>query len=474
MNKNGPDLLSLLRENAASGTVPMHMPGHKRNPACVGFLEGLSLRHDITEIDGFDNLHGAEGILKEAMERAAALWGTKRSYYLVNGSSGGILSAIRALTKRGDSVLMSRFSHKSVYHSVEMCGLRPVYLMPPREEKTGVYASIPPKAVQEALRAHPEIRLVILTSPTYEGVISDIASIAAITHAAGVPLFVDEAHGAHLSLSPYFTGGAVAAGADVVVHSVHKTLLSLTQTAVLHAQGDFVDFDRLSHQLSVFETSSPSYLLMASIDGCVKLLTEKPELFADWASALDMFDEKMKGLAHLSIPYHGGGKPDGVFAYDRSKIYVCTSGTSMTGADLAAALRAFGIEPEMTASNGVLCMTGMGDTKESLTVLADALVAIDAMCTLVNESVCDARYDVPPVALLPEAALEGEWEFVSLGEAIGRVVAEYVWAYPPGIPLLVPGEEITEEFVRYAIGETKRIEWHSTRGGMPREVAVLR
>ena len=128
MNKNGPDLLSLLRENAASGTVPMHMPGHKRNPACAGFLEGLSLRHDITEIDGFDNLHGAEGILKEAMECAAALWGTKRSYYLVNGSSGGILSAIRALTKRGDSVLMSRFSHKSVYHSVEMCGLRPSIL----------------------------------------------------------------------------------------------------------------------------------------------------------------------------------------------------------------------------------------------------------------------------------------------------------------------------------------------------------
>ena len=477
--KKRPDenLGGMLASLQKTGRLPMHMPGHKRNDVRFPHLSALSAAQDITEIDGFDNLHDAEGVLADSMERAAALWGADRSFYLVNGSSGGVLAGIRAMTRRGDAVLVTRAAHKSVYHAMELCGLRPVFLQPPEAKACGFLGSVSPDAVSAALQEHPEVRLVILTSPTYEGVISDIAAIAKITRAAGIPLFVDEAHGAHLSLSPAFPGGAVSAGADVVVQSLHKTLPSLTQTAILHVRGDLVDAGRLAHQLAVFQTSSPSYLFLSSMDGCVRQIADEPSLFDDWAAAIDRFDAAVSDLRRLRIPFHDGRftKDGAVFAYDRSKIWICTTGTSMTGASLAAALRVRGIEPEMITADGVLCMTGMGDTEKTLLRLAEALLEIDAGCRA-------GEYDplpplpagLPTLTVLPETALELPWESVPLADAVGRVSAEYVWAYPPGIPLLIPGETITEDFTRYAAASASRVELHGTRGGMPREIAVLR
>ncbi|MBE6561683.1 MAG: hypothetical protein E7662_11225, partial [Ruminococcaceae bacterium] len=171
-------LLERLRQNSTDGRIPFHMPGHKRNTARFPYLQNLSAAEDITEIDGFDNLHGAQEILADAMSRAAALWHSEHAYFLVNGSSCGILAGIRALTKRGDTVLLSRNAHKSVYHAIELCGLKPVFLMPPYDCARGMFLSLPPEEVRAALDAHPEVRLVILTSPTYEGVLSDTAAIA--------------------------------------------------------------------------------------------------------------------------------------------------------------------------------------------------------------------------------------------------------------------------------------------------------
>jgi len=270
-------LLQLLRENGEAGRLPFHMPGHKRNTERFPHLQHLSAAEDITEIDGFDNLHGAEGILAESMHSAAELWHSDRSFFLINGSSCGILAGIRALTKRGDTVIVSRNAHKSVYHAIELCGLRPVFLMPPWDGERGMFLSLPPAAVEDALIRYPEASLVILTSPTYEGVLSDVASIARIAHGHDASLLVDEAHGAHLLGDP-FPRGAVLSGADLAVQSLHKTLPALTQTAVLHVCGTRVDRARLEHQLAVFETSSPSYLLLASMDGCVRALRENTGL----------------------------------------------------------------------------------------------------------------------------------------------------------------------------------------------------
>lgn len=466
-------MLSSLR---TAGRLPMHMPGHKRNEERFPHLNALSAAQDITEIDGFDNLHGADGILADSMARAAALWGADRSFYLVNGSSSGLLAAVRAMTKRGDAVLVTRAAHKSVYHAIELCGLQPVFLTPPEVVGCGFLGSIPPDHVAAALRAHPKVRLVILTSPTYEGVISDIASIARIAHEAGVPLLVDEAHGAHLSLSPAFPGGAVAAGADITVQSLHKTLPSLTQTAILHVCGARVDTARLAHQLAVFQTSSPSYLFLSSMDGCVRQIAEDPSLFTDWAAAIDRFDAAAAGLSHLRIPFHDGRPVSAsVFAYDRSKIWVSTLEASMTGASLSTALRAQGIEPEMTADAGMLAMTGAGDTEKTLLRLAEALLEIDAGCRAGEyDSLPPLPVGLPELTVLPETALELPWESVPLVAAVGRVSAEYVWAYPPGIPLLIPGETVTEDLLSYVQKASARVELHGTRGGMPREIAVLR
>ncbi len=473
--KRDGSLLALLGENAKNGKLPMHMPGHKRNAACAPYLTALSLLEDITEIDDFDNLHGAQGILADSMARAAALWGAEQSFYLVNGASGGILAAIRALTNRGDTVLMTRSAHKSVYHAIELCGLRPVFLIQSYTD-AGFAGSLSPADVAEALHQHPEVKLVILTSPTYEGVISDVRSIAETAHAAGVPLLVDEAHGAHLDLSPYFIGGAVKAGADIVVQSLHKTLPSLTQTAILHVCGSRIDRVRLAHQISVFETSSPSYLLLASIDGCVGEISKNKEIFSDWAGAIDRFDALTRELRQLKIPFHGADAAhvrEDIFAYDRSKIYISTRGTSADGASLAEALRAHGIEPEMVTADGVLCMTGAGDTETSLTVLAEALLLIDSvLCEMPPKNMLPFT-DIPPFLLSPETALASAWQSVSLFDAIGRISAEYVWAYPPGIPLLIPGERITAELAAYIRTVSEQIRLYGTRGDLPERIAVV-
>ena len=270
------DLRERLRTYGAGNAYPFHMPGHKRQKQ-PGSLFPYDL--DITEIDGFDNLHHAEGILAEAMERAAKLWGSRKSFFLVNGSSAGLLAGIRALTKRGDKVLMARGCHRAVYHAVELCGLHPVYMQAAWVEEMQISGSIQPETVEKHLQEHPDCNLVVLTSPTYEGVVSDIAEIAKITHRYGAYLLVDEAHGAHLGFCEEgFPDTAVHLGADVVVQSLHKTLPCPTQTAILHVCTEQVDATEVGRQLSVFQTSSPSYVFMAEMDGCISLL-ERERVF---------------------------------------------------------------------------------------------------------------------------------------------------------------------------------------------------
>ncbi len=442
-----------LKEYQTKQILPMHMPGHKRNAEIVPYLNQLSEQLDITEIEGFDNLHGAETILKEAMERSAKTWSSDRSYFLVNGSTCGILAAIRTMTKRGDRVLVARNCHKSVFHGLELCGLQPIFLLPPLME-SGIFGSLLPEQVEKALEKHPDISLVILTSPTYEGVISDVASICQIAHKKNIPVLVDEAHGAHLGFCNYFSGGAVKAGADLVVQSLHKTLPSLTQTAILHTNGSRMDQKRLIHQLSVFETSSPSYLLLSSMDGCVSQMTEKN--FFRWECALKCFYHTLSSLKNLSLLK----KTEEQFLRDPSKIVIF----SKNGFQLGEELRKRKIEPEVVSSQFVLAMTGMGDTDETLNILANALLEIDSLFLETTE---DEMFvpSLPSLALLPEQALEQEFELLPPNKAKGRISAEYLWAYPPGIPLLIPGERIEE---------IPSVSLHSTRGQHPRTIAVVK
>lgn len=436
------DALILYRD---SGIYPFHMPGHKRNSSMLDFSVDYGM--DITEIDGFDNLHDAYGILANGMKKAAILYGSNRTFYLVNGSTCGILAGIFACTKKGDKVLVARNCHRAVYHAIMLNELDPVYLLPPIEMEFGINGSIPPEAVEKALKENAGIKLVILTSPTYEGVVSDIKSIVEVVHKRNIPLFVDEAHGAHFGFSDFFPESSVQCGADIVVHSLHKTLPSPTQTALLHINGNLVDAEEVHRQLSIFETSSPSYLLMTGIDSCVELLSkQKDKLFQAYIEKLRNFYHKTNNLEHIKVLSKENNPL--IFDFDGGKIVISVRNTTMTGTVLKnILLNKYLIQLEMAMGDYALAMTSICDTEECFNRFAAALLEID--CTLLNKP---AQIDFQTTRL-PEKVLsvfEANnqcGQFVSLSDGEGKITKEYVYAYPPGIPLLVPGERISKEVV---------------------------
>ena len=475
-------LLERLRAHRDAGMLSLHMPGHKENTGLAPYLGELAAGLDITELPGFDDLHAPEGILKLGMEKAAALWGSGRSLFQVNGSSGGLLAAIRGSTRRGDRVLVARNCHKSIYHGLELCGLEPVFLLPPVEETFGLAGSVPPAQVRLALEEHPDVKLVIYPSPTYDGIVSDTAGICAAAHEKGIPVLVDEAHGAHLGFSPAFPRSAMEQGADLAVASLHKMLPSLTQTALLHIGGSLVSREEVERQAGIFQSSSPSYLLMASMDSCVRLLEERgEELFSAWSRRLEAFDRAAAGLKYLRLMGHGkeaGAAYPGVFALDPAKIVISARNSALTGVELKERLRRnYGIELEMALDTYAVAMTGLGTGDDMPERLAQALLELDEAYGQAEGSVEEAE----PVTALPprlmgleEAARAGS-EPIPLADGTGRVSGEYIWAYPPGIPLITPGEQITGELVD-TVERLHRagVKLVGTRGNPPFTAAALR
>ncbi len=438
-------LLEKLKKLAGSDTLPMHMPGHKRNPE---FADGLPYELDITEIDGFDNLHAPDGLLKELCDRLSRLWGSAASFPLVNGSTCGILAGIRTLTGSGDTILMARGCHQSIYHAVELLGLDACYLPLETDPEYGFPIAITPQSVDRMLTAHPEIKLTVLTSPTYEGVCSDIRSIADVVHRHGGMLMVDQAHGAHFGLSAHFPQSAIREGADLVIASLHKTLPSMTQTAVAHLC-DTVDPNAFARNLSIFETSSPSYVLMASIDRCVTLLEQDGQaLFDRYDENLERFRSVVQGMVYLQIPGYNAPLPDGCYGFDRGKIAVSTRRCNLTGTELAGILRKkYRIEVEMASEEFVLAMTSIADSEVTLDRLAQAVIDIDRTLESRTAPSCRTNCPVPERVMKISDALASPDCAVDLSNALGHISADYIRAYPPGIPLIVPGERIDEEVI---------------------------
>lgn len=447
-----------------SDVYPFHMPGHKRR--ALPFPNPYTI--DITEIDGFDNLHHAEGLIREAEERAAKLYGADRSYYLVNGSTCGLLAAICAAARRGDKVLAARNCHKAVYHAVSMQGLSVEFLYP-AITRGDLQGQITAAQVEEALTKHPDIAVVILTSPTYEGIVSDVAAIAACCHAHGAALIVDEAHGAHFGFGAGFPENAVRLGADAVIMSLHKTLPSFTQTALLHCNGGRIDTERVARYLGVYETSSPSYLFMAGMDACIDLIREQgAELFAQYRRRLDAFYRDTADLTQLHVMRREDLCKEEAYDWDDSKLIIYAG--AMGGEALHQELLGhYHLQMEMVSADYVLGMTSLMDTDEGMRRLVTALHEIDEknrrMAALheideknrktdlggeVPEAGFTARiYRENPRRMQIYQALDLPYREVPFDEAVGKMAADYVYLYPPGIPLIVPGEVITEEFIRH-------------------------
>ena len=427
------------------------MPGHKRNKE-IAQRTGVDLPYeiDITEITGFDDLHHADGIIKEAEEEAAGLYHSEETHFLVNGSTVGILSAILGVTRRGDTILVARNCHKSVYHAIEMNGLHPVYLYPGYESREQMNTEVSVEDVKAALEADQKIRAVVLVSPTYDGVVSDIETIAAAVHAKGIPLIIDEAHGAHFGFHSYFPENAVKSGADLVINSLHKTLPSLTQTAIIHINGEIVDREKVRRYLHMLQSSSPSYVLMASIDACIQLLKhDGEELFDQYVTWLSEARAKLKNLRQLRLieTEH----------YDRSKILISVADAELTSHELSRRLREdYHLEMEMTAGKYVLAMTSVGDTREGFERLVNALLAIDEELDGTNQEPVLHQVDdnaaaqtkpLPHARIIynPETARELSGTFLPWQQAVGHIALEYAYLYPPGCPLTVPGERVSQE-----------------------------
>lgn len=425
-----------------------HMPGHKRNSDVT--QANLPYGIDITEIEGFDNLHHAEEIIREAEVRAASMYHAEETHYLINGSTAGILSAVMGCTKKGGKILMARNCHKSVYHAVFLNELRPVYIYPEFDETMELNMAVSPEKIERLLEEHKEVQAVVLTSPTYDGVLSDIERISEIVHQKKIPLIVDEAHGAHFGFHPYFPENANTKGADVVIHSLHKTLPALTQTALIHLNGTRIDRRKIRNYLHIFQTSSPSYVLMASMDECLRMVAEQGDvLFETYVKNLESKRGELKKLKHIRLME--------TEEFDRSKLVLSVKDTILkkenrvfTGKMLyERLLLEYHLQMEMAAGSYVIAMTSIGDTKEGMDRLLSALFEIDE--ELEKNSEEEKRYYLPrQEQVLTSFEVEGMRRMetvksLSWQESAGFISMEYAYLYPPGIPLIVPGERITKE-----------------------------
>ncbi len=473
-------LLDKLKEYSNSDAYPLHMPGHKRQTDCIPMSDmGNPFAIDITEIEGFDNLHHANGILKDCMDDASESYAAKKTYFLVNGSSAGILAGISACASPSDYLLMARNCHKSAYHAVFLRNLKTEYLYPQILEKLGIQGGISAESVDISLRTMKErgeqVSAVCIVSPTYDGMVSDIKSIAQIVHQYGALLIVDEAHGAHFPFSDRFPESAMSQGADLVVQSLHKTLPSLTQTAILHVCTDRVDIEMLEYFLQIYQSSSPSYVFMAAIDSCITYMkTDGKRKLEDLNQNLDWFYKKTKNLKKIQVldakREEICGKY-GIVDVDPSKILISASPAGKNGVWLAEQLRnRFHLEVEMEQEQYVLALMTLMDGREGLERLNTALQILDeeeckkehsgfskeesTWCSMEQQELLLQEQSPLSAPFTIQEAVYHKKEYVTWKESVEKISGEFVYVYPPGIPILVPGEKIS----KYIVEKIERIQ----------------
>ena len=463
-----------MEKYSQEGAYPFHMPGHKRNVEGVAPFLAQWFARDLTEIPGMDDLHEPEGILKEAQERAAALYGAQQSFFLVNGSTAGVLAAISAAVRKGGTILMQRASHRSAYHAVQLRDLKVRYLYGKSSETEsgsmayGIGRVVTLEEICQTVEADPAVEAVFLTSPSYDGFSADLAQIADYLHAKDIPLLVDAAHGAHLGFSEDFPQSAVQAGADVVVMSVHKTLPAPTQTALLHLTGGRIPAERIQRFLDIYQTSSPSYPLMAAIDDCVQRVSGwDDDVWKDFMKRRKRLSEQLHRLERIGVwdsfgRSHVPGMQDrqaeelkaGMDMPEPGKILLFPP-ENENGVVLGRWLAEQGVQCEMALPAYVLLICTVSDTEAGYEKLAGVLRQADHLSFAETEK---AKTKALFRVLSKEAADQTEMTIGTAAElpaetadpagAAGRISAAFVSVYPPGQPILVPGERITEAKVK--------------------------
>lgn len=467
-----PILNGLIAYNTEGG-YPWHMPGHKKRMNTI-FPDVVTnpFLIDVTEVGDLDEFHHPEGMIKEAQDRAAAVYGAHKSYYLINGSTTGILAAISTVCKQGDSLIVARNCHKSVYNAIRLLRLKPIYIMPEWNEKWDMFGSITADTVKKAVKKHPEAKAVMLVSPTYEGVVSDIEKIAKIAHKAMIPLIVDAAHGAHfeyianvnetLSTVNYknIPDPAIRLGADIVVESLHKTLPAMTQCAILHENSQLVNGERLEEFLSIYQSSSPSYVFLATMEACIeKMDHERDGRFIIYKELLAEYRKQFGQLKYIHLIEKEDFSKGDIYGYDAGKLVFSVKKCGLqredgviplTGTLLADMLhKEYGQVMEMAGGSYIIAMTSVADSREAFDVLYQAMESIDHQLTNYEEIADTTLYRILPERNMEIAdAMDADKMEVTFMEAAGRVSGDFIYAYPPGIPIVTPGEVISREILK--------------------------
>ena len=438
-------LVERLMDHAKKGPVSFHVPGHKGNTGFLGAgvsLFGEVLRYDLTELHGLDNLHSPTGAIRDAQQLAARAYGADYTYFLVNGSTVGILASMLSATRPGDTVMVDRGCHSSVFSGLVLGRLKPVYLPRSVDPATGIPLAISPAEVERALDKARQVKAVIITSPTYYGICSDVKAIAGMVHEKGALLIVDEAHGAHFKFCDGLPESALDGGADLVVQSAHKTLPAMTQGSWLHVKGAGVDRERLERMLGMLQTTSPSYIIMASLDRARYIMERE---------GARRLGEVLEYAAWARLEINGMGKgffcPDGQYFnakgchdFDGTKLVINCSGAGLTGQRLDYFLRnQCGVYGELYDLVNWLGVTTAASRREDFVRLVQGLRVIEPepvdgnLLPRFESLMLDAAAD-------PWEVVERRCSRVELDQAEGKIACSGVVPYPPGIPLVCPGE----------------------------------
>lgn len=439
-----------LKKHIEEKDISFHMPGHKGKNTLINWGDYIPYM-DTTEIEGMDNLLDPRGIIKESQELAAGVFGAKATYYSVNGSTGSLYIALATITKPGDKVLIQRNCHKAVYNGMILNRLNPVYMYPNYNEKYNVLTGLDPDEIEKILSEDESIKAVVVTYPNYYGVCSDLESIAKVVHKYNRVLMVDEAHGSHMTFSDKLPKSALECGADIVIQSTHKTLPSFTQTSMVHVGTDRIDLNKLRDRYQLYITTSPSYLFTTSCE-IASAYMDTEEALKRLDFNIKKSDEIIKRLQSIDrvFVFTGDSEDKTIFAKDNTKILFKIDG--MSGSKVMKVLNLkHNIKLEMSDYYYGLALTSLMNDEEDYEKLVEAIE--DLAKTASYESIIPVSIKMPtPVVVMPiYQAYYSKKELIKLKDSIGRVSAVSVIPYPPGIPLVVPGEEITRELYDHII-----------------------
>ena len=445
-----------MRKYAEDGALAFHTPGHKQgigaHPLLRELVTAQGLREEVSLMEELDDLHGPEGCIREAQELAAELYGADAAYFMVNGTTGAIHVMFMAALRPGDVVLLPRNAHRSMTGGVVLAGAQPVFLPPEMDEDMGIAMGLSPETVEQAVREHPEAKALAVVSPTYYGVASHLAVIADILHSHGMLLLVDEAHGAHLRFSDALPPQAMDAGADMAAQSTHKLLGSMTQSSMLLVRKGRVDMERVRAASGLLQTTSPNQLLLASLDIARLQMAEKGEELVGravlLAEELRAFVNGIRGLHSFGRERMGTPVAAGL---DVTKVTVSFRGLGLSGAEAERILRhVYKVQCELADAYQVLFILSYADTRRELEYLKAALGDMADRYRKEKEFALECDFPKIPVQRIsPREAFFSSSHGVGFDSSIGRISAEQVMFYPPGIPVLCPGEEITEACVSY-------------------------